>query len=188
DYFLFLQPSDDAVIVAIKPVRSVDQGTRTITFFEEYKLGGWDHKNELLVYFIGRVYLYLTSLGIDEECLRFRQNLPNVMDHYAEDCWMAEIETSCGWSECVWIADRSHTMNEKDCMEMKAALESKGDVEFEVSMLKKTVTIKKSMNNFEVLKLLENSVDVLKILENKLKPMKILENKLESLKLQENQP
>lgn len=65
-------------------------------------------KNESLAYFIGRVYLYLTRLGIDEKCLRFRQNLPNVMDHYAEDCWMAEIETSCGWSECVWIADRSH--------------------------------------------------------------------------------
>ncbi|GJW51240.1 glycine--tRNA ligase, mitochondrial 1-like protein [Tanacetum coccineum] len=39
----------------------------------------------------------------------------------------------------------SKTMNEKDCMEMKAALESKGEVEFKVSMLKKTVTIKKSM-------------------------------------------
>ena len=65
-------------------------------------------KNESLAYFIGRVYLYLTRLGIDEKRLRFRQNLPNVMDHYAEDCWMAEIETSFGWSECVWIADRSH--------------------------------------------------------------------------------
>ena len=65
-------------------------------------------KNESLAYFIGRVYLYLTSIGIDEKRLRFRQNLPNVMDHYAEDCWMAEIETSFGWSECVWIADRSH--------------------------------------------------------------------------------
>ncbi|GJU68835.1 glycine--tRNA ligase, mitochondrial 1-like protein [Tanacetum coccineum] len=149
-------------------------------------------KNESLAYFIGRAYLYLTRLGIDEKRLRFRQNLPNVMDHYAEDCWMAEIETSCGWSECVWIADRSHekigasleateklaqpkkvekvvikpihkelrpafegdrikivealkTMNEKDAMEMKAALESKGEVEFEVSTLKKTITIKKNM-------------------------------------------
>nr|GEW14086.1 glycine--tRNA ligase, mitochondrial 1-like [Tanacetum cinerariifolium] len=149
-------------------------------------------KNESLAYFIGRAYLYLTRLGIDEKRLRFRQNLPNVMDHYAEDCWMAEIETSCGWSECVWIADRSHekigasleateklaqpkkvekvvikpihkelrpafegdrikivealkTMNEKDAMEMKAALESKGELEFEVSTLKKTITIKKNM-------------------------------------------
>ncbi|PWA49271.1 glycyl-tRNA synthetase / glycine--tRNA ligase [Artemisia annua] len=149
-------------------------------------------KNESLAYFIGRVYLYLTSLGIDETRLRFRQNLPNVMDHYAEDCWMAEIETSCGWSECVWIADRSHdkigaslevkeelaqptkvkklvikpihkelrpafegdrikvvealkTLYEKDAMEMKDALESKGEVQLEVSTLKKTVTIKRSM-------------------------------------------
>ena len=36
-------------------------------------------------------------------------------------------------------------MNEKDAVEMKAALESKGEVQFEVCTLKKTVTIKRSM-------------------------------------------
>ena len=36
-------------------------------------------------------------------------------------------------------------MNEKEAMEMKAALESKGEVEFEVCKLQKMVTIKKSM-------------------------------------------
>ncbi|KAB2599246.1 glycine--tRNA ligase 1 [Pyrus ussuriensis x Pyrus communis] len=52
--------------------------------------------NQTLAYFIGRVYLFLTRLGIDEERLRFRQHLPNEMAHYAADCW-----------DCVGIADRS---------------------------------------------------------------------------------
>ncbi|KAL0397197.1 UNVERIFIED_CONTAM: Glycine--tRNA ligase, mitochondrial 1 [Sesamum calycinum] len=63
--------------------------------------------NESLGYFIGRVYLFLTRLGIDKDCLRFRQHLANEMAHYAADCWDAEIECSYGWIECVGIADRS---------------------------------------------------------------------------------
>lgn len=63
--------------------------------------------NETLGYFIGRVYLFLTYLGIDKDRLRFRQHLPNEMAHYAADCWDAEIECSYGWIECVGIADRS---------------------------------------------------------------------------------
>jgi glycyl-tRNA synthetase (class II) len=63
--------------------------------------------NETLGYFIGRVYLFLTRLGIDKSRLRFRQHLPNEMAHYAADCWDAEIECSYGWIECVGIADRS---------------------------------------------------------------------------------
>jgi glycyl-tRNA synthetase len=63
--------------------------------------------NETLGYFIGRVYLFLTQLGIDKDRLRFRQHLPNEMAHYAADCWDAEIECSYGWIECVGIADRS---------------------------------------------------------------------------------
>ncbi|XP_076940942.1 glycine--tRNA ligase, mitochondrial 1-like [Bidens hawaiensis] len=155
--------------------------------------------NQTLAYFIGRVYQFLTRLGIDKKRLRFRQHLPNEMAHYAADCWDAEIESSYGWIECVGIADRSaydlraHTdksgvalvaqekfaepieveklviapvkkelglafkgsqkmvvealeaMNEKEAMDIKAALETKGEVEFEVCTLQKTVTIKKNM-------------------------------------------
>lgn len=155
--------------------------------------------NETLAYFIGRVYLFLTRLGIDKDRLRFRQHLANEMAHYAADCWDAEIESSYGWIECVGIADRSaydlkaHTeksgvalvaqekfsepreveklviapvkkelgvafkgnqkaviealeaMNEKEALDMKAALESKGEVGFQVCTLGKSVTIKKSM-------------------------------------------
>ncbi|XP_009614005.1 glycine--tRNA ligase, mitochondrial 1 [Nicotiana tabacum] len=155
--------------------------------------------NETLGYFIGRVYLFLTHLGIDKDRLRFRQHLANEMAHYAADCWDAEIECSYGWIECVGIADRSaydlraHTdksgvplvahekfpeprevekliitpakkelglafkgnqkmvvealeaMGEKEAMEMKAALESKGEAEFHVCTLDRVVTINKNM-------------------------------------------
>ncbi|KAM0950305.1 putative glycine--tRNA ligase [Dioscorea sansibarensis] len=155
--------------------------------------------NETLGYFIGRVFLFLTRLGINKDRLRFRQHLPNEMAHYAADCWDAEIESSFGWIECVGIADRSaydlraHTdksgvplvahekfsepreveklvitpskkdlglafkgsqkmvvealeaMSEKEALEMKATLESKGEAEFLVCTLGKTVTITKNM-------------------------------------------
>ncbi|KAF8089107.1 hypothetical protein N665_0518s0032 [Sinapis alba] len=155
--------------------------------------------NETLGYFMGRVYLFLTRLGIDKERVRFRQHLANEMAHYAADCWDAEIESSYGWIECVGIADRSaydlyahseksgvalvaeekyaepkeveklvispvkkelglafkgnqkkvveslESMKEKEAMEMKATLESKGEVEFYVCTLEKNVTIKKNM-------------------------------------------
>ncbi|KAL6843410.1 hypothetical protein ACP4OV_026732 [Aristida adscensionis] len=155
--------------------------------------------NETLGYFIGRVYLFLTQLGIDKDRLRFRQHLPNEMAHYAADCWDAEIECSYGWIECVGIADRSaydlrahsdksgvlleaqekfaepreveklvitpskkelglafkgnqkmvlealEAMPESEALDMKSALESKGEVEFKVCTLGKDVTIKKNM-------------------------------------------
>lgn len=63
--------------------------------------------NETLGYFIGRIYLYLLSIGIKEEYLRFRQHGHNEMAHYASDCWDAEIFSSYGWVECVGCADRS---------------------------------------------------------------------------------
>ncbi|XP_062225506.1 glycine--tRNA ligase, mitochondrial 1-like [Phragmites australis] len=160
--------------------------------------------NETLGYFIGRVYLFLTRLGIDKDRLRFRQHLPNEMAHYAADCWDAEIECSYGWIECVGIADRSaydlrahsdksgvpleahekfaepreveklviapskkelglafkgnqkmilealEAMSETEALDLKVALESKGEVEFKVCTLGKDVTIKKNMVTINV--------------------------------------
>ncbi|CEQ39913.1 SPOSA6832_01490 [Sporobolomyces salmonicolor] len=63
--------------------------------------------NKTLGYFIARIYLFLTKIGINPERLRFRQHMSNEMAHYAADCWDAEIETSYGWIECVGCADRS---------------------------------------------------------------------------------
>uniref|UniRef100_G3VL28 Glycine--tRNA ligase n=1 Tax=Sarcophilus harrisii TaxID=9305 RepID=G3VL28_SARHA len=50
--------------------------------------------NSVLGYFIGRIYLYLTKVGVSPEKLRFRQHMDNEMAHYACDCWDAEAKTS----------------------------------------------------------------------------------------------
>ncbi|GAB6020011.1 hypothetical protein CHUAL_002761 [Chamberlinius hualienensis] len=63
--------------------------------------------NQTLGYFIARIYLFLTKIGVDPSRLRFRQHMSNEMAHYACDCWDAECKTSYGWIECVGCADRS---------------------------------------------------------------------------------
>jgi glycyl-tRNA synthetase len=63
--------------------------------------------NETLGYFMARIYLFLTKIGIDPARLRFRQHMANEMAHYATDCWDAEIQSSYGWVECVGCADRA---------------------------------------------------------------------------------
>ncbi|OQE31838.1 hypothetical protein PENSTE_c001G09598 [Penicillium steckii] len=63
--------------------------------------------NETLGYFLARIQLFLTKIGVDFTKLRFRQHMANEMAHYAADCWDAELETSYGWIECVGCADRS---------------------------------------------------------------------------------
>ncbi|CBZ26240.1 putative glycyl tRNA synthetase [Leishmania mexicana MHOM/GT/2001/U1103] len=61
--------------------------------------------NQTLGYFMGRVALFLTAVGV--RFYRFRQHQSTEMAHYAQDCWDAELLTSYGWIECVGIADRS---------------------------------------------------------------------------------
>ncbi|CAD2212914.1 glycyl tRNA synthetase [Angomonas deanei] len=61
--------------------------------------------NQTLGYFVGRVALFLESIGVRH--YRFRQHQANEMAHYAQDCWDAELLSSYGWIECVGIADRS---------------------------------------------------------------------------------
>jgi glycyl-tRNA synthetase len=63
--------------------------------------------NETLGYFLARIHLFLTRIGIDPRRLRFRQHMANEMAHYAADCWDAEIHNSTGWTECVGCADRA---------------------------------------------------------------------------------
>ena len=63
--------------------------------------------NQTLGYFIARIFLFFTKIGIDPSRLRFRQHMSNEMAHYASDCWDGEIFTSYGWIECCGCADRS---------------------------------------------------------------------------------
>ncbi|EDV19380.1 uncharacterized protein TRIADDRAFT_33686 [Trichoplax adhaerens] len=70
-------------------------------------------------YFLGRISLYLTKMGIDPKYLRFRQHMDNEMAHYATDCWDAECKTSYGWVECVGCANRS-------CYDLKCHVKATG--------------------------------------------------------------
>lgn len=63
--------------------------------------------NQVLAYFLGRIYLFMLKIGIDSNKIRFRQHMDNEMAHYATDCWDCECLTSTGWLECVGCADRS---------------------------------------------------------------------------------
>lgn len=63
--------------------------------------------NEVLGYFIGRIYSFMIQVGIDPNRIRFRQHMSNEMAHYATDCWDCECLTSIGWLECIGCADRS---------------------------------------------------------------------------------
>src|SRR5690349_24198089 len=57
--------------------------------------------NQTLGYFLVRIHMFLTKIGINPDRIRFRQHMANEMAHYACDCWDAEINTSYGWTECV---------------------------------------------------------------------------------------
>jgi len=63
--------------------------------------------NETLAYFLARTYLFLTTIGIRKDGVRFRQHTDKEMAHYASDCWDAEVETSYGWVEVAGHADRT---------------------------------------------------------------------------------
>ena len=91
--------------------------------------------NETLGYFMVRVFLYLTKVGLHPEHIRFRQHLSNEMAHYASDCWDAEAETTYGWMEIVGIADRAafdlttHTKHSKVELVAHAKLDAPVEVE-----------------------------------------------------------
>jgi glycyl-tRNA synthetase len=63
--------------------------------------------NETLAYFLARTYIFLTTVGISKNGVRFRQHTDKEMAHYASDCWDAEVETSYGWVEVAGHADRT---------------------------------------------------------------------------------
>jgi len=97
--------SSEQMMLFSSDLQLAGKSAETITIGEAVKSGMVN--NETLGYFMARTGLFLTSIGVKPEHLRFRQHLPTEMAHYACDCWDAEIETCYGWLECVGIADRS---------------------------------------------------------------------------------
>ncbi|PRQ73937.1 hypothetical protein AAT19DRAFT_15504 [Rhodotorula toruloides] len=112
-----------------------------MTIGEAVKTGMVD--NSTLGYFIARIYLFLTKIGINPARLRFRQHMANEMAHYAADCWDAEIETSYGWIECVGCADRSaydltvHSVKTQNKLVVRQALKEPRVVERNVPAIDK---------------------------------------------------
>ena len=64
--------------------------------------------NSLVGYYLIRSHQFLTSLGIPNSAIRFRQHQETEKAHYANDCWDLEVYTSHGWIEVVGVADRSN--------------------------------------------------------------------------------
>uniref|UniRef100_A0A915DJI2 glycine--tRNA ligase n=1 Tax=Ditylenchus dipsaci TaxID=166011 RepID=A0A915DJI2_9BILA len=86
------------------------KGTKTMTIGEAVRQGIVD--NETLGYYMARTHLFLETVGVHKDKLRFRQHMSTEMAHYAKDCWDAECLTSYGWIECVGHADRAcHDLN-----------------------------------------------------------------------------
>jgi len=63
--------------------------------------------NEIMAYFLGKIYVFVKTLGISDSNIRFRQHLPNELSHYARQCWDLEVLLVNGnWLECVGCAHR----------------------------------------------------------------------------------
>lgn len=75
--------------------------------------------NEILAYFLARIYIFAILIGLKESKIRFRQHLPNEMAHYAADCWDFECFVDGNWLECIGCANRqdydlkAHSINKQ---------------------------------------------------------------------------
>ena len=96
---------------------SEENGQEELTFGKAVTNGTIRHKT--VGFFMALTMDFLTLVGIDPSCIRFRQHQSNEMAHYAEDCWDAEILGSYGWIECVGIAHRG-------CYDLTAHAEATG--------------------------------------------------------------
>jgi glycyl-tRNA synthetase len=102
----FKQVKDMKIPLLSKESQKAHTGAvRDITLGEAVERGIIN--NETLAYFLGRTYLFLITIGMNDEGIRFRQHTEKEMAHYASDCWDAEVETSYGWIEVAGHADRA---------------------------------------------------------------------------------
>lgn len=62
--------------------------------------------NQLLAYYLGKIYLFVTKIGLKEDKIRLRQHLPSEMAHYATECWDLDALVDGEWLECIGCADR----------------------------------------------------------------------------------
>ncbi len=63
--------------------------------------------NKWMLYFMAKEWLWLKSLGIPENAMRFRHMLPEETPHYSKGNFDLEIKFDFGWKECIGNAMRS---------------------------------------------------------------------------------
>ena len=119
--------------------------------------------NETLAYFLARTYLFLTTIGISHDGVRFRQHTEKEMAHYASDCWDAEVETSYGWIEVAGHADRT-------CYDLSNHMKASGVELMAAKPLPKPIVkevIKATLNKGNLYKTFkEKTKDIVSTLEN----------------------
>lgn len=63
--------------------------------------------NEIVAYFMSKIFTLALSLGLKPETIRFRQHLKTQMAHYSIQCWDLEcLISNTSWLECAGIAHR----------------------------------------------------------------------------------
>lgn len=82
--------------------------------------------NEVMAYFLAKIYMFATKIGLDMTKVRFRQHMPNEMAHYAADCYDLECLIQGNWVECIGCANRqdydlrAHSKATKEVLKVKS--------------------------------------------------------------------
>ena len=92
-----------------------DQGGRGITgkwFKQIISVSGSLNKDQsagdqILNYYLFKLFKFCESIGIDSSKLRFREQLTDELAHYATVCYDLECRTNIGWVECAGLANRN---------------------------------------------------------------------------------
>ena len=63
-------------------------------------------KQQIMAYFLAKIYMFALKIGLKEKNIRFRQHMSHEMAHYAIECWDLEAYVNNDWLECVGCADR----------------------------------------------------------------------------------
>jgi glycyl-tRNA synthetase len=80
-------------------------------------------KNNILLKFVVKLYIFAETIGLDVSRLRFRQHKSDEMAHYSKDCWDLEAKIFDKWLEITGIADRGdydlRTQDKNDVFKIK---------------------------------------------------------------------
>ena len=70
--------------------------------------------DQILNYYLFKLFQFCESIGIDTSKLRFREQLTDELAHYATVCYDLECRTNIGWVECAGLANRKGSSKSRD--------------------------------------------------------------------------